>query len=61
MRRTITIEIDDREWAGNATLRNALYQTLDNFERELHDAVFSHALTQDVCRLGGLARREVHS
>jgi hypothetical protein len=60
MRRTITVEIDDREWAGNAALRNALYQTLDNFERDLRDEVFPHALQRGSCRtLGAAPRRDV--
>lgn len=59
MRRTITVEIDDREWAGNAALRNALYQALDNFERDLRDEVFPFALQRGACRtLGAAHRRE---
>ena len=55
MRRTITVEIDEREWAANAPLRNALYQALDNFERDLRDDVFAHASSDRLCRTLGVA------
>mgnify|MGYP006284597339 CR=1 FL=1 len=54
MRRTIIVEINEREWAANISLRNAFYQALDNFEQDLHSDVFPHASDDGLCRTLGV-------